>query len=239
MFTVKATSTIDCKNLPSDEINKKVVETLQDKYCKHVVLKNVDKHQGLLEGIKTKKIIEVIGNPGSYFANSLVGVKVIVDGNVGEYSCGDAVGSKFSIWGSSGSSFGCSAGLTDFYVRLMVRDDSFFNLSPSVKVAVGEFVGKNFARNASGGNVVMLNIKDKELIIDDDINWLEDAANVTLYLRGQVTLQTNRFFLRETNEEDEDVYLPLISEFVRLFNLSLSGVKSKPFYKLEFSKQNT
>ncbi|OGI20132.1 MAG: hypothetical protein A3B68_00880 [Candidatus Melainabacteria bacterium RIFCSPHIGHO2_02_FULL_34_12] len=56
--------------------------------------------------------------------------------------------------------------------------------------------------------------------------------NECIYLRGGIKNLNNKFNLVETNDTDEDVYLPLISEFSRLFKVSLSEIKSKQFYRL-------
>lgn len=234
MTEVKVDNIIDCSNLATDAINATVKDLLKHKFNK-VILKNITGQTGLLEGLRNGNRIEIIGDVDSFFANSLEGTKIIVNGNVGDVSCGDVVGGKFAIWGSTGKSFGNKIGLSEFYIFRNCASDSFNHLSVTSKVVVGGLVGKNFACNAGGGTIIILNLKGGRIIIDDTMNWFTKSKNVNVYLRGDVVIDDKRFSAKDASDCDEDIYLPLISEFARLFQFSLDKIKSKKFNKLNIT----
>ena len=222
---------INCGELSPDEINYKVKSVMFNKF-KNILLTNVYGKQGLLEGLRGGVKIEILGDADSGFANKITEIKIIVNGSVGNDSACYIKSSKLTVFGSCGKRFGNNAQESEFYVFENCGSDSFSGLSDTSKVIIGGVVGNTFGACNQGGIILILNLKGGSLYLEDD--FLRDIKAGIIYIRGdkdKIKILNNRFSLGEVKDNDDDVYLPLISEFARLFNYSLSEIKSKPFYK--------
>lgn len=231
MTESKLNNLIDCSDLSSDQINTEIKNLIFNKN-KHIILKNAGNKNSLLRNIKESIKIEIIGNVNNEFANNIHGLKVIVNGNIGDNSAWNTRSSKFAVFGSCGNNFASSAELSEFYIFENCGENSFHNLSNSSKVIIGGQASKGLACNNNGGIVVVLNLQGGSIFIDDNLRWFEYNSGGYIYLRGDFKMSRGGFTLEKTTEQDEDIYLPLISEFARQFNYSLSEIKSKQFYKV-------
>lgn len=232
---MKLKNIIDCTGFSSEEINYKVKELVFDN-SKHIILKNPTRKKGLLEGLKGEVKIEIIGDVGSEFANNINGPKIIVNGNIGNNSAQNIKGGKLTVFGSCGSYFACNAESSEFYILENCSKNSFFNIKNNSKVIVGGQITPPFGKN-SDSTFVILNLSGGAHFIDDE--WNESIGNNKIFLRGnkeKIRTTSKKIKLIEANNNDEDVYLPLISEYARLFNYSLDEIKSIPFYKIEIVK---
>lgn len=223
---------IDCSGLSSDQINYEIKNLLFNE-VKNIILKNTDKKRNLLKGLKGDIKIEIIGNVDSYFADELDGPKVIVNGDVGDYSVCNMLNGKITVFGSCGNDFAGDVKSGEFYILENCSFNSFSNLSEGCKVVIGGTPGNIFACGNKGGIIIILNLKGGKMFVDDNSRWLERAKNESVFLRGDCKILTDKFSLEKANDKDEDIYLPLISEFARLFKYSLSEIKSKPFYRID------
>lgn len=230
----KIDNQINCTDLSSDEINFQV-KNLMFSNCKHIVLRNPNKKNNLLEGLKGSIKIEIIGDVGSNFINNINGPKIIINGSVGDDSACNVQNTKITVFGSCGNNFACGAKNSEFYVFENCGKDSFFNLTAS-KLIVGGLLGVgSLSRGTSWCAptiVVMLNLKGGNVFIDIDEEWVKNVKDIIFYLRGEHKATTNKYLIKKTNEDDEDIYLPLISEFARQFNYSLSEIRSKQFCRV-------
>ena len=234
MSNVQLSNQIDCSNLSSEEINYNVKDLIFNNY-KHIVLKNVHGKKGLLEGLKGNIKIEIIGDVDSLFANSIDGAKIIVNGNIGDNSAGGVKSGKFTLFGSSGNYFGNNVDSGEFYILENCGRNSFSKLTNLSKVVIGGYPGINFGESSKGGRIIILNLKGGNFFIDNETKFFENSRIDSIYVRGNIKINNNKFLIENIIEEDEDIYLPLISEFARLFSYSLSEIKSKPFYRIVFS----
>ena len=222
---------IDCVNLTTDEINFQIKNLIFNN-CKNILLKNADDKAGLLESISANLKIEILGDVGASFANGISGIKVIVNGNSSDDSACSVKNSKLTIFGSCASNFGGSSKTSEFYILEGCGKRSFFNLTDS-KVILGGLPSGEFASSNNGGTIVVLNLPGGNIFVEND--WFVKYSGGHIYLRGEkgkIKIAGDRFSLVEASCSDEDIYLPLISEFARLFNYSLNEIKSKPFCKI-------
>ena len=232
MADVELKNVIDCTNLSSGEVDFKVKNLLFEN-IKNIVLKNTSSlASDLLEGIRKQAKIEVIGNVGNRFSNNVNGLKILVNGNIGDDSAVSAVNSKFIVIGEVGINFARGAKSSEFYIFENCGKSCFCGMDVSSKVVIGGQAGNDFAHNINGGSIVILNLKGGNIFIDDNVNWLQNAKDSFLYIRGDCKISSSRFLIEKAGDNDEDIYLPLISEFARLFKYSLSEIKSKPFYRI-------
>lgn len=231
MTQMKLSNKIDCTDLTTDEINFQIKDLIFNN-CKNVILKNVGSKAGLLESISGNLKIEIIGDVGASFANGISEIKVVVNGNSGDDSACSVKNSKFTVFGSCANNFGGDAKSSEFYILEGCGKRSFFNLTNS-KVILGGLPSGEFASSNNGGTIIILNLSGGNIFIEDD--WFVKYSGGHIYLRGakgEIKIASDRFSLVETSCSDEDIYLPLISEFARLFNYSLSEIKSKHFYRI-------
>lgn len=222
---------IDCSDLSLSGIDLKVKDLIFNG-SKRVILKNVSGKQNLLEGLKGGIKIEIIGDVFSNFANDIDGPRIIVNGNVGDNSCLNIKSGKVAVFGSCGNYFGNDVKSGEFYILENCGKNSFLNFSNLTKLVIGGQCASGFLNNMNGGVVVVLNLIEGNLFIDKVT--FRDFSNGFIYFRGNkesIKLQDSNLSLINVTYEDEDIYLPLISEFARLFNCSLGEIKSKPFYK--------
>lgn len=231
MADLKSKNIINCSDLSSDQINYEVKNLLFNN-IKNIILKDVNNKKNLLNDLKGNIKIEIIGNPCSYFADELDGPKVIVNGDISNYSACNMIGGKITVFGSCGNDFAGDVKSGEFYILENCGSNSFSNLNENCKVVIGGCPGNIFACGNKGGVIVVLNLKGGKMFIDDNSRWLERAKNVSVFLRGDCKSLTDKILLENTKDSDEDIYLPLISEFARLFKYSLSEIKSKPFYRI-------
>lgn len=233
MSNLTSKNIIDCSDLSKEQINYQIKDLIFNK-TKNVILKNTEKKQHLLEGLKGDVKLEIIGDVGSYFANEIDGLKIIVNGNIGDNSACNIKNSKITVFGSCGGNFGSNSQSGEFYVLENCGQESFLRLNNKCKVVIGGQPSAVFAAENIDGTIVVLNLKGGNIFLDDSLRWLEGSKSGFIYIRGECKINAKRFLLEKTNEKDEDLYLPLISEFARLFKCSLSEIKSKPFYRINF-----
>lgn len=229
---MKLKNIIDCTSFSSEEINYKVKELAFDN-SKHIILKNPTRKKGLLEGLKGEVKIEIIGDVGSEFANNINGPKIIVNGNIGNNSAQNIKKGKLTVFGSCGDMFGTNACSSEFYILENCGKNSFLDLSEDSKVVIGGIAGNGFLENKSCGRAVILNLQGGNIFIKDD--WVGNTDSGSIYLRGEkekIKITGNQILIKNTTIEDDDIYLPMISEFARLFKFSLSEIKSKQFYRI-------
>lgn len=228
---------VDCLNLDKDDVNLKIDKLISNNF-KNVILTNVSGKRSILVGLKGNIKIEIVGDVGSNFASNINGLKIVVNGNIGDKSAQNVEGVKFTIFGSCLNSFGNNIKSCDFYILENCTKDSFSNLSSGAKVIIGGQPSSGFACGFNGGIIVILNLKGGSIFIDDD--WFKNFMDGNIYIRGEknkVKITSSRFTVHETGDADLDVYLPLISEFARLFSISLSEIRSLPFYRLKVSSK--
>lgn len=220
---------IDCTDLTVGEINSKVNDLFLQKY-KQIVMQNTSGIKGLLEGINAPLKIELLEGASDRFAHQVAGVKLIVNGHIGDGSANNSKFSKYTVFGSCGENFGLGSVDSEFYIFGNCGVNAFSSNVSRIKAVIGGKPGPSFARGMIDSTLVILNLKGGKLFIDDD--WLEKSKNVSVYLRGNPQVSNKFFKLTEVSEDDEDIYLPLISEFARLLKCSLSEIKSIPFFKV-------
>jgi|GEM_PF-2528958 len=220
---------LDCENLSTEQINFEVKNSLF-KGIRHIILLNASSKKDLLNGLKGNVRIEIIGNAGVNFASNIDGPKIVVNGDIGDNSAYGVNNGKFTVYGSCANCFGHNIKSGEFYILENCRQGSFFNLSGAAKVVLGGLPAGGFVKGLNGGIIVVLNLKGGKAFIDE--TWLNEFNDGIVYVRGMITNLNSNISLEEASEIDEDVYLPLISEFARLFNMSLSEIKSAKFYKL-------
>jgi glutamate synthase domain-containing protein 3 len=172
--------------------------------------------------IQTKT--EIIGDTGPSFLHGVNDLKVIVKGSVGNDSACNVKNSKFTIFGSCGNNFGNNAVNSEFYIFGDCRENAFSKAKKS-KIVIGGQIQGDFLFN-DDVIAVILNLKG------ESYNLIPGTKPGIIYLRGEKEKFKN-VSLKPVAESDEDVYLPLISEFARQFNYSLSEIKSLPFYRME------
>lgn len=223
-------SQIDCTNLTSDEINKKVNESISQG-SKHILLMNTPKEKCLLENINGDIKIDLINDTGDFFANLLLKTKLTANGSIGNNSCGGVKSSKIILNGSCGNVFGCGSSESEFHIFENCGKDSFQNIKDS-KVVIGGLPGTSFCKNIENSKIIILNLKGGNIFLDETSKWFENLKNSTIFIRGNIKSSLNNLKIEKVSLEDEDSYLMLISEFSRLFNYSLSEIKSKDFYKI-------
>ena len=233
MSKIELTNLVDCLDLSSDEINFKVKDLIFNKH-KNLILKNTHSENQLLECIKALIKIEIFGDVGSDFANNVSGLKIIVNGNVGDNSACSIEKAKITIFGACSNNFGNNIKSSEVYLLEGCGANSFLKLANNSKVVLGGQVGSNFAAMNNGGTVVLLNLKGGSIFVDE--SWFKDSTDSHIYIRGdknkiKLVNDNSSFTLNQVDYNDEDLYLPLISEFSRLFGVSLSEIKSKPFNK--------
>lgn len=225
---------IDCSNLSSGDIDLKV-KNLIFIGSKQVILKNASRKENLLEGLKGNIKIEVIGDAFSNFANNIDGPRIIVNGNVGNNSCLNIKSGKITVFGSCGNYFGSNSNNSEFYIFENCARNCFSGLTSGSKLVIGGQYDINFANKLNGGTIMVLNLKGGTTFIDETKGFLSGFKSGSVYLRGKVVLSSkckSELNLVGVGDGEEDIYLPLISEFARLFNYSLSEIKSKSFYKV-------
>ena len=222
---------IDCSILSIDKINNSVKELISHN-VKNVILKNAAKQENLLEGLAGNIKIEVFGNTGPFFANSINGPKITVNGDIANNSANDIKQGKITVFGSCGDNFGNNALSGEFYIFDNCGGNCFSNLTDSSNIVIGGQAGKNLGACINGSKIIILNLKGGTVFLDEGLKWFEGSKSNSIFIRGDINIKTSSFLLSKANEQDEDSYLPLISEFARLFKYSLSMIKSKPFYKV-------
>lgn len=228
MTKVHLENKVNCSDLSSDEIDYQVKNLIFNKF-KYIVLTNAYGKRGLLQGLKGDIKIEVIGDVDSEFANDIDGPKIIVNGNIGDNSGCRLKNGKFTVFGSCGKCFGNDVKSGEFYIFENCGNNSFSNLDSSSKAVLGGQNSGCFAADNSG-IIVLLNLKGGSIFLEED--FLRNESSGIVYIRGEkekIKKENYKLLIENTIEEDEDLYLPLISEFARLFNYSLSEIKSKPF----------
>lgn len=232
MSKTELNNILDCENLSSDEINFAVKNLISNGF-KTILLKNANGTSNLLTGLKASVKIEIIGDVGSDFANNVKGLKIIINGNIGDNSGCGVENTKFTVFGSCSSNFGNDAKSSEFYILESCGKNSFCDLKNNSKVVIGNQANNDFAASNNGGTIVILNLSGGSIFIEDD--WFKDFKGGNIYFRAdknKIKIPQNKFLIKEIDDNDEDIYLPLISEFARLFNYSLSEIKSKPFCKV-------
>ena len=231
MTQTQMNNKIDCSGLTPDEINYQVKNLIFNGF-KYIILRNLYGKHPLLEGLKGNVKLEILGNVSSGFANWINGPKITVVGDVGSNSACNVYNGKFTVFGNCDNNFGNNVKEGEFYIFRSCGKNSFSNLTSASKVVVGGQVSNGFAANSYGGAVAILNLGGGSVFIEDD--WFRDSQNIFVYIRSskEQIKASERFVVEETNNSDEDVYLPLISEFARLFSFSLSEIKSEKFYKV-------
>ncbi|MBI3590383.1 MAG: hypothetical protein HY094_03260 [Candidatus Melainabacteria bacterium] len=232
MSTTELSNNIDCLNLTADEINFQIKNLMFNNF-KNAILKNVYGKNGLLEGLKGNIKIEIIGDVSSDFGNNINGPKIVVNGDINNNSACNVKSGKFTVYGSCINCFGNDAKAGEFYILENCGKNSFLNLGSSSKVVIGGFVNSGFAFDNNGGTIIVLNLKGGNIYIEDD--WFKDYKSGHIYFRGEkekINAASHRFLIENVTAADEDIYLPLISEFARLFNYSLDEIKSKPFNRI-------
>lgn len=233
MGQMQLSSNVDCSSLTTDEINFRVKDLIFNKHT-NILLKNVHDKSGLLEGLKGVLKIEMIGDLSSNFANNVSELKIIVNGNVGDNSACNVSRSKFTVFGSCLSNFGGDARSSEFYILENCGKSSFSNLNNGCKVVIGGQPNSDFALGNDGASIIILNLKGGSIFVED--GWFKNYKSGRIYIRGtkdSIKNLSNIFSLKEVSETDEDIYLPLISEFARLFSCSLSEIKSMPFFRID------
>lgn len=228
-MTTDLKSQFDCSNLTSDEINKKVNELISSG-TQHILLMNVPKEKNLLEGISGDIKIDLLNDVGDFFGNFLLKTKVVLNGSVGNNSCGGIKSSKITLNGSCESFFGSGSQESEFHIYENCGKDSFHNIKNS-KVVIGGLPGSNFGKNIENSKIIILNLKGGNIFLDET-KWFENLKNCSVFIRGNIKSSSDKYKIEKVNENDEDTFLPLISEFSRLFGYSLSEIKSKEFYKV-------
>ena len=229
------TNLIDCSNLTSNQVNS-MVSNLINSGQKQIIIKNPLNKLGLLEGIKGKTKIEIIGDAGPIFANDIKDLKVIVNGNIVSDSMCNVKDAKFTVFGSLGNNIAYNIENTEYYVSNNCGKNCFNNIKGSSKIVIGGMFGTNFATSNDGGVIVVLNLNGGTFFIDDSIQFLEKFKKGSIYIRGNFKVATDKFIQHNITNDDEDIYLPLISEFARLFKFSLNEITSKGFHRLELKK---
>lgn len=222
---------IDCANLNPDGIDIKIKELIS-KGVKNIALKTTNDKKNLIEGNKGQIKIETLEGVGEFFANYVEGLKILVNGNVGDNSANGVKNSKFTVFGSTENNFGNNSKNSEFYIRVNGGKNLFSNLSESSKVVIGGQCASSFGENIKDSVIVVLNLLGGNIFIDKNIKWFTNSKNAYIYLRGDVKISTDELAVEKASECDEDIYLPLISEFARLFRFSLSEIKSKDFYRV-------
>ncbi len=225
---------VDCCDLSSDAINFKVKDLIVSKH-KTIILKNTNSKNKLLEGLRVSVKVEILGDVGSDFANGVNGLKIIVNGNIESDSVTSIQKTKVVVFGNCSNNFGNDIKSSEIYLLDGCGVNSFLQLSKDSKVVIGGQIGSNFASMGSDGTIILLNLSGGNLFVDE--SWFKNSTQGLVYIRGQkdkIKLTGGGFSLRDTDASDEDLYLPLISEFSRLFGKSLSEIKSHPFNKVIF-----
>ncbi len=230
-MNVKPENQINCSGLNVEEINTEILSLIK-KGHKHLLLKNPNKGDNLIEGLKEEIKIDVIGDVGNRFSNFIENTKLIVSGNTGNNSCCGIKSSKITINGSSESVFGGNAKNSQFFIFGNCGKDSFKSIENS-KVVMGGLPGVNSFYSAKNSTVIILNLKGGQIFLDDTIKWFEQIETLNIYIRGGYKLFNDSYIVENISLKDEDIFLPLISEFSRLFNFSLDEIKSKGIYKLK------
>lgn len=228
---------VDCLNLDKDDINLKIDKLISNSF-KSVILTNVSGKKSVLVGLKGSIKIEIVGDVGSDFASDINGLKIVVNGNIGDKSAQNVEDVKFTVFGSCLNSFGNNIKSSEFYILENCTKDSFLNIRSYSKVIIGGQPSSGFAHNLNGGIIVILNLKGGSIFVDDD--WFRNFIRGNIYIRGEknkIKITSNRFTVHETDDTDLDFYLPVISEFARLFSMSLSEIRSLPFYGLKVSNK--
>lgn len=234
MTQITEANQIDCSSLSSSDINLKIKNLIFNGF-KQVILKNASCKENLLEGLKGNIKIEVIGDAFSNFANDIDGPRIILNGNIGNNSCLNIKNGKITVFGSCGNYFGSNSTNAEFYVFENCACNCFNNLASNSKLVIGGQCDVNFANKLNSSTIVVLNLKGGTTFIDETKGFLSGFKSGNVYLRGKIVLSStceSMFNLVDVSDSDEDIYLPLISEFARLFNCSLSEIKSKPFHKI-------
>lgn len=228
---------VDCLNLDKDDVNLKIDKLISNSF-KNVILTNLSGKKSILVGLKGNIKIEIIGDVGNNFASDINGLKIVVNGNIGDKSAQNVEDVKFTVFGSCSNSFGNNIKSSEFYILENCTKDTFFNLGSDSKVIIGGQPSSGFARGFNGGIIIILNLKGGSIFIDDD--WFRNFMDGNIYIRGEknkIKIINSRFAIHETGDADLDFYLPVISEFARLFSISLSEIRSLPFYKLKVSSK--
>lgn len=229
MSKTKLSNLIDCSGLSCEKIDYEIKNLISYGF-KRIILRNTNEKDYLLQDFKVNIRLEFIDSVGKLFANGICGVKVLINGSISDESASCAKDCKFTVFGSCGNSFGKNVQTSEFYIFDNCGKDSFCNLNSLSKVVVGGVIGGGFASNAKGGIVIILNLKGGSFFIDD--SYFKEGKSDFIYVRGDCKSTANKFLVEKTDENDEDVYLPLISEFARLFDCALSEIKSKPFNRV-------
>ena len=227
MSDVDLNCEIDCEDLTSDEINFKVKELIFNN-SRNIILKNTFDRHRLLNGLKGDVKIEILSSVGDEFACNLNGPRVIVIGNLGNYSLSEIKQGKVVVFGNSGNHFGIYSKSCQLYVYENCGTDSFSGLDQSSFCVAGGLIGNNCGND--GGTIVVLNLKGGTFFLENSF-FSPDFKGV-IYFRGNIKSANTGINLEKTTERDEDILLPLISEFSRLFKFSLSEIKSKDFFKV-------
>lgn len=238
-MTTTAENLINCIGLSVQEINSKAKQLIESGYKQILLMYSImykGTDENLLEGISGNVKIELVGSVGNSFANFVNDAKIILNGDLGNKSFLGVKNVKSVIYGSCGDSFANGAEKSEFYIYVNCGTDSFNSVKNGCKVVVGGQVGKNFGLKTTDSTFVILNLKGGSTFIGDDENWLDMAESSNIYVRGDCKLTTSKLSIEETNEKDEDIFLPLISEYSRLFVCSLSKIKSEKFYKISLRK---
>ncbi|MBI3309476.1 MAG: hypothetical protein HYZ79_08920 [Candidatus Melainabacteria bacterium] len=230
MSNLELKNIIDCSLVSSAQVNSKINDLYLQGF-KQVVLKNVLDKKGLLNSLSTGIKVEIIGDVTSSLGNNTSNVKVIVNGDVGENSASCTKSSKFTVLGSCGNEFGNDSESSEFYLLKNCGGHCFSSVVSS-KVVIGGIPGNSFLTGAKASLAVILNMKGGTLFLEKDLAYMQDSKDIVLYVRGKVDVLDKALSCNPADESDEDKYLPLISEFARLFKCSLSEIKSLPFYKL-------
>lgn len=227
---------IDCSVLTAGEINLKISDCILGE-TKQIILQNAKNKTHLLSSLTGNIKIEVFDDTGDEFANSINNLKIIVYGNIGKNSAQGILKSKVTVFGSCKEDFARNANLSEFYILKNCKGNSFLNLKNS-KVVIGESLDGNIASGSQDSILLILNLDKRMFNVSRD--WFKDLNNGHFFIRGDETQECFKkydFLFNETCETDEDVILPLISEFARLFKYSLGEIKSKPFYRINLAKE--
>lgn len=230
-----AENIIQAKGMEIDEVNFKVKELIKKEYKKILLMYPSEKAEGLLDGIKgesSKVQLEILGNAGGKFANLVENAKVIMNGDIDEDALTGMKSSKVVVYGFCKRGFANGASESEAYIFKNCGADSFNKLTNNCKVILGGQVDKNFANSCSGGVITVLNLKGGTTFIGEEDNWLSGTKDTSVYLRGKIKCTTDNIEVLDTTDEDEDKYLPLASEYSRLFGVSLDLIKEERFYRV-------
>ncbi len=230
---------IDARGIYYRDLNKMIRTAVADGE-RRVILKNVNGHRYLADGIEKKIRMDIYGTPGQDMAAFMKGPEIVVHGNAQDGVGNTMDDGKVAIEGMAGDivGYGMRGG------RIYIRGDVGYRVGIHMKaykekvpvIVIGGKAGDFLGEYMAGGVIILLGM------FGADRNGRPPAGNFlgtgmhggAIYVRGEVEPHRLGVGLKpgEATAEDMKAIRSYLKEFCQTFDLDLKDILGEKFYKI-------